>query len=57
MLTPGGLPLEYLTVSHDGGQLAKTKPVVVISARVHPGETNASWVRVMDPQTAPSVVS
>ena len=50
--TPGGLPFQYITVSDEGGEINKTcsaKPVVVISARVHPGEANASWVSVLSP--------
>ena len=43
--TRAGNPMDMLTVTDFGTPAASgQRPVVVISARVHPGETNASWM-------------
>ncbi len=50
------LPLLTLTQFSDGPAAVAARPYIVISARVHPGETNASWTlrSVLDTLTSSS---
>ena len=43
--TLGGNPVPLLTVTRraDAAEVCR-RPIVLMSARVHPGETNASWM-------------
>eukprot|EP00434_Breviolum_minutum_P035492 symbB.v1.2.031418.t1/scaffold3646.1/size68564/3 len=42
--TIGGLPCEVLDVDSDADDSRNQKGIAVVTARVHPGESNASWM-------------
>ena len=42
--TPAGLQCDLLRITGGGRSASSTLPHIIVSARVHPGESNASWV-------------
>lgn len=67
-VTPGGLPVPLLTVTalrrRNGGEAytaeeIRRRPIALLVARVHPGETNASWVMqgLLDALLCPSAAT